>query len=441
MFKNYDELISHGNTAEVQQKRRDVLDMLTAAVEAVNPYTLVCECLKDKKIVCGSKTIDLSDFSRLFLVSFGKASCSMGKAVCDQVPIARGIIITHEKSNEVFPENVTVYIGSHPVPRAENIQATEHVINLMKECGENDAVLVLISGGGSALLCKPRIPLKDVQQVYEVLLQCPATIQEVNTVRKHLSWVKGGQLVSACKGVVISLIISDVIGDSVECISSGPTAPDSTSFSDALLVIEKYNLIEKIPRSVRRLIDLGCKGKIPETLKKDNPMFDRVYHSIIGNNSRACLAVKRKAEFLGYTATILTTELTGEARSVGKELVTQIHSTPKKTVLICGGETTVSVKGKGRGGRNQELVLGCAEMIAGTDIVMASFATDGKDGTSDAAGALIDGWTLSQAINKGLTPQSFLDENNAYEFFRSVHGLLITGPTRTNVMDIQVVLH
>ncbi|MEM0466770.1 MAG: DUF4147 domain-containing protein [Candidatus Thermoplasmatota archaeon] len=440
LVKNYDQLIINGQTVELQQKRRDLLDMLIAGVEAVNPYQAVSACIHEKILRCDSKILNLSNFNRIFVIGFGKASIGMTKAICDHIPVAKGIVIYHEQYTEVFPETIQVFIGTHPLPSKQNIKATDAAVNIMRTCGDRDLVLVLISGGGSALLCKPRVSLKDLRTVNELLLRSPATIQEVNTVRKHLSLVHGGQLVAECKGTVLSLIISDIVGDPVEFIASGPTAPDSTSFIDAKNVFEKYNILDKIPENVRRLMKLGCTGQISETLKKDNPVFERVHNCIIANNASACRAVKKKAEQLGYTASIVTTSLVGEARTIGRNVVSQIHNKPQKTVLISSGETTVSVQGPGRGGRNQELILGCAELIATTDIVMASFATDGKDGNSPAAGAIIDGFTMSKAVKKGLQPISFLKKNNSYEFFSILGDALITGPTGTNVMDICVVL-
>jgi glycerate 2-kinase len=440
LFKNYEQVIKNGRTPELQQKRRDILDILTAAVEAVNPYTAVSRGIKGKQFVFDAETIDLSNFEHIFLVGFGKASVGMGKAVCDFLPVTKGVIITNDVSAQKFSEFVDIFVGGHPLPTDGSIKGTERVMEIVKQCGENDLLIVVISGGGSSLLCKPRIQLKDIQKINDLLLRSRADIIDINTVRKHLSLIKGGQLLRDTKGVVVSLILSDIIGDPVEFIASGPTAPDSTTYADAVNVLKKYDLWDKAPRSVRRVLESGIKGQIPETPKKDDKLFDSVFNLIIANNEIACTTAMKKAQMLGYTPKLVTTRLTGEARNIGKELICQIRKEPPKTVLFYSGETTVNVTGKGKGGRNQELVLGCAEHIAATDIVVASLATDGIDGNSDAAGAIVDGWTLSRAMKKEQKPSCFLDENNSYQFFLDIGDLLMTGSTGTNVMDIQVVL-
>jgi len=275
------------------------------------------------------------------------------------------------------------------------------------------------------------------------LLRCGADINEINTIRKHISYVKGGQLVKHAKGVIVSLVISDIVGDPLEFIASGPTCSDSTTFSHAKKVLEKYDLWTKIPTEVKKVIEEGVLGKIDETLKRDDSLFKYVFNYIVANNEIACMAAEKKATELGYKTMCITTSLTGEAKEIGRYLVDKAKNYKKdegEFVFISGGETTVTIKGNGRGGRNQELILGAVEDIKDSNIVLASFATDGIDGKSDAAGAIADGFTLSRGRQKGLDPDDFLKENNSYEFFKKLDDLFITGPSGTNVMDIQVII-
>jgi glycerate-2-kinase len=276
-----------------------------------------------------------------------------------------------------------------------------------------------------------------------LLLHSGATIEEINTIRKHLSFVKGGQLVKQIKGAVISLIISDIVGDPLEFIASGPTYPDSTTFSDAKRVFEKYDLWTKIPKQVQDVLIKGINGKIDETPKKDNPVFENIEHCIVANNEIACKAAVTKATDMGYKALLLTTSLTGESRDMGRFLAEKaINYINKdgKTVFISGGETTVTIRGKGKGGRNQELALGAVDTITESQLVFSSFATDGIDGQSDAAGAIVDGHTLLRGMRKNLDINTFLTQNNSNEYFTRLHDVMITGPTGTNVMDIQLIV-
>jgi glycerate-2-kinase len=303
---------------------------------------------------------------------------------------------------------------------------------------------VLISGGGSALFCMPKVSLDDLQKTTDLLLKSGANINEFNTIRKHLSYVKGGQLASSASCRVISFIISDIVGDPIGSIASGPTCPDPTTFGDAQNILKKYDIWEKLPETAKNTIIDGIKAKIPETPKKGDTVFDNVDNIIVANNEIACKAAKDKARELGYDQTmILTTSLTGEAREMGRYLIDKAQSYyagSKKIVFVSGGETTVTIMGDGKGGRNQEMVLAGAEMLIDENMVFASFATDGIDGKSDAAGAVADGFTLTKACEQRLDFDKFLRNNDSYGFFKHLNDLLITGPTGTNVMDIQVII-
>jgi glycerate-2-kinase len=442
LFKNYHELVLNGQTPLLQQKRKDILEMLTAAVEAVDPYLVVEQLFQGTHLTFASESFDLSTFDHLYVVGFGKASIGMAQAVCDAVPVTKGVVVTHDSSATLSHRGIEVIVGGHPLPNEGSIQGAEKILGLLQECSENDCVIVLISGGGSALFCSPRVPLEDIQKTTDLLLRSGAGIEELNAIRKHLSLVKGGQLVRDIKGVVISLIISDIINNPISSIASGPTSPDPTTFSDAEENFKRYNLWKKIPTTVRTVIQDGVASRISETPKEDDPMFHSVFNFIIADNEHACHAAMKKAEDLGYCARLLTTSITGEAREIGPYLLKKVRQSlsPQKTVFVTGGEPIVTIRGNGKGGRNQELVLGCIEKLARTEMVVASFATDGRDGNSPGAGAIADGFSLARAKKQKLSVSDFVTENNSYEFFCRLGDVLLTGTTGTNVMDVQIII-
>jgi glycerate-2-kinase len=304
----------------------------------------------------------------------------------------------------------------------------------------------MISGGGSALLVAPHegITLPEKQQITQLLLRAGANIQELNTVRKHISRVKGGRLAElAYPARILSLILSDVIGDRLDVIASGPTAPDPTTFQDALGVIGRYDLADKIPEKVLGILMCGARGEIPETPKEKSQAFERVENIIVGSNKKAIEIAEREAAKRGYQVTILSSELQGEAREVGGWLARKAMAMRdgSQICLISGGETTVTVKGSGLGGRNMELALAFAQEIKGIrGITFLSAGTDGTDGPTDAAGAIVDGETITRAEAAGHSPEAYLENNDSYHFFKATGGLFLTGPTGTNVMDLQIVL-
>jgi len=442
LFKNYDELVSNGSNPTLQQKRRDILEMFCAAIDAVRPYRVIKDLFHGPQLVFPSETIDLSSFDHLYLVGFGKASVGMAQAVCNAVTITKGVVITNDPSAKITHDSLEVVIGGHPLPNEDSISGTEKILDLLRQCTKNDCVILLISGGGSSLFCKPRVPLADLQKTITLLLRSGATITELNTIRKHLSLVKGGQLAQQTDAVIFSLIISDVVHDPISSIASGPTSPDPTTFSDVKEILHRYKIWEKISPVIRTIIEEGIASHISETLKEGDPAFDKVFNFIVANNERACHAAVMKAIELGYEGKLITTSLTGEAKVLGRYLINRIDTslTKEHAAFISGGEPTVTVRGNGLGGRNQEFVLSCVEEIAGRDIIVASFATDGIDGNSDAAGALADGFTFGRGQKKHLIPSRFLKENNSYAFFHAVQDTFYTGSTGTNVMDIQIIL-
>ena len=442
LFKNYDDLVLNGQTPVLQQKRKDVLDVLTAAVDAVQPSRVVKDVFCGTQLVFASEAIDLSSFDHLYVVGFGKASVGMAQAVCDEVTVTKGVVITNDPSAIITNHSIEVIIGGHPLPNEGSIHGAQKILDLLCQCSENDCVIVLISGGGSALFCKPRVPLNDLQKTIDLLLRSGASIDELNTIRKHLSLVKGGQLAQYTKAVIVSLIISDIVHDPISSIASGPTSPDPTTFSDAREILKRYELWTNIPATVKTIITEGIAARIPETLKENDPVFKTVFNFVIANNERACQGAITKAKELGYDTKLMTTSITGEARVIGKYLINRVKKSlyHGKTVFITSGETTVKVRGNGLGGRNQELVLSCVEEISDSELIVASFASDGLDGNSGVAGALADGFTLARALKKKLDPTRFLEQNNSHVFFQELGDTLRSGPTGTNVMDIQIVI-
>lgn len=429
--------------------RETAIGIFNAALQAVDPYRLVqdyCDLIASAY----SKT----NCNKLHLVSFGKAAFTMTKALADsriRDIITQGIVITkYGHAQGTISNNIEIFEAGHPVPDEKGFFATQQVINLLKNGDRQALVLCLISGGGSALLVAPcsGITLGEKQQATELLLRAGANIHELNAVRKHISVIKGGRLAEiAYPSKIISLILSDVIGDSLDVIASGPTSPDETTFRDALDVIEKFDLREKILDPILEILMKGSEGDEKETPKKGHPVFERVENVIIGSNKIATKAAAKEAMASGFESTILSSEIQGEARDVAKWLAKKaIESRAgkiagKKICLISGGETTVTVKGNGLGGRNTELALAFAQEIAGLEgITLLSAGTDGTDGPTDAAGALVDGQTIHKADVKGLNPVAYLQDNNSYTFFKNTGELIITGSTGTNVMDIQIIL-
>lgn len=388
------------------------------------------------------------NYRTVLVAGFGKAVCAMSTALEEHLQnrISRGIIIApygHRPATDE-PHRVRLYEGGHPIPDENGQAATAEIVRLLKGGDEHTLVVCLISGGGSALLVCPYagVTLPEKKQVTALLLRAGASVHELNTVRKHLSSVKGGRLAEIARPArVVSLILSDVVGDALDTIASGPTAPDDSTFADAIGVMDKYGLSSRAPAAVMALLSKGAQGRVPETPKKGDAVFDKVHNIVIASNRIALEAARAEGEDLGYPAEILTSELTGEAREAGRRLARRAMSMQRPACLISGGETTVTVTGSGRGGRNLELALAFALEIEGVaGITLLSAGTDGMDGSADAAGAVVDGATIAAARARGLDPDAYLARNDSYTFFREAGGLVVTGPTGTNVMDIQIII-
>jgi glycerate-2-kinase len=427
--------------------RRILEDIFQAALRSVDPYGLV-------KVQALPVMAPLRErlCRRLLVISLGKAAYPMAAAaahIAADVPV-QGIVITkYGHTGPVpLPETFRVFEAGHPVPDEAGVEATREAIRMIRQLAGNDTlVLCLISGGGSALFLAPcdGVSLEEKQETTRLLLLNGAEIQELNAVRKHLSLVKGGRLAEIARPAkVVSLILSDVIGDPLDVIASGPTSPDRSTFGEALAVIDKYGLRSRMPRKALDVLQMGARGEIPDTPKPGDPLFRNVENRIIGSNRIAVGAAKHKAEELGFPAEVLTTELRGEAREAGRWLAGKAVEglgTAGRKCLIAGGETTVTVRGNGLGGRSTELALAFAGAVrAMGGITLLSAGTDGTDGPTDAAGAIVDGETVPRAEKLGLDPDAYLGDNDSYNFFKKTGGLLVTGPTGTNVMDIVAAL-
>ncbi|RLD04865.1 MAG: glycerate kinase [Chloroflexota bacterium] len=426
--------------------------ILEASLKAVDPAVAVRRHLtrQGNALTLQGAIYNLNDYRRVFLIGIGKACLPMAQAAAEILgdDLTEGILIPKADpalSLPSLPASVRIYPAGHPVPDQRGVAAARKVIALLEETQANDLVLILISGGGSALLTAPveGVSLKDLQNLNHALLACGATIQEVNTLRKHLSRVKGGQLAKlAAPAATLTLILSDVIGDPLDAIASGPTVPDPTTFEMAERILKQYNLAPRLPASVIAHLQRGLHAQVPETPKK-LPLCPQ--NIIIGNNLMAARAGLRAARKEGFNAQILTTSLRGEASQAGGVLgaiLRQMASTgeplPRPACVIAGGETTVTLgESPGLGGRNLELALGAVEDLADCpNVALISLATDGDDGPTDAAGAVVTGETLARAKKRNLFPSDFLARHDAYNFFEPLGDLLKPGPTGTNVNDL-----
>lgn len=438
----------------VDELREAARAIFAAAVRAVDPGEAVRRHLgRDGELLrIGQERIDLGRIGTLVVVGCGKAAAPMAGAVEEIVGdrIARGVVVT--KYGHGQPTRlIRVQEAGHPVPDQAGVAGAQAILDQVRGLGPEDLVLVLISGGGSALTPAPvpGISLAEKQALTTALLACGADIREMNTLRKHISRFKGGQLVRAAQPArVVALILSDIVGDPLDAIASGPTVPDPTTYADALAILDRYGIRGEIPGPIRDRLEAGARGEVPETPKPDDPLFARVRNLIVGSNLQALQAARSEAQARGLTPMILSSSIEGETREIARmhaalarEIRTSGNPLRPPACLISGGETTVTLRGAGKGGRNQEFVLAAALDIAGLPgTVILSAGTDGTDGPTEAAGAVADGQTCARALAAGLDPRAALDRNDAYPLFQRLGDLLVTGPTRTNVMDVRLVL-
>ena len=427
-----------------------------AALAAVDPAEAVYKFMSrvGDQILVADRSYPLREFERVFLIGAGKAAMPMSEAVSEVLRnhLKSGVIITkYHHVDRSLPDQIRVHEAGHPVPDQSSVDATRDLAALLSQTTARDLIICVISGGGSALMTLPAegITLTDLQITTQLLLRAGATIQQINTIRKHLDTIKGGGLARLAHGApIVSLILSDVIGDDLSVIASGPTVPDPSTFAEAWHVVQQFDLADQLPAAVHTRLSHGASGKIPDTPKPGDPIFDHVQTVIIGSNAQAAQAAETAARQLKFNTLLLTTQVQGEAREIAKvaaaiaaEIARYNRPVAKPACVILGGETTVTLKGHGLGGRNQEMALACALAIEGLpNTLIAAFGTDGTDGPTDAAGAIATGETIGRGRSIGLDAPAHLADNDAYHFFQALGDLIITGPTGTNVNDLLFVL-
>ncbi len=442
--------VINGGDTMIEDHKKALEDIFRAGLKAVDPERAVRKYVRceGNQLFVGDCSYSLDRFKRILLIGAGKGTAPMAKAQEDILGdwLTSGWIIV--KYGHGMPLKKThIMEAGHPLPDEAGLKATEELLRQIQECTEEDLIICAFSGGGSALLPAPSPPinLDEKQESTRLLLECGATINEINAIRKHLSRSKGGWLAKAAyPATLVSLILSDVIGDPLDVIASGPTVPDESTYTDCIEIIERYDLISRLPKSVSEYFRQGTAGMLPETPKVGDPAFSKVQNLIVGNNRGALLAAKEQAISLGYNTLVLSSQIEGEAREVaqvfaaiGKEIRQAGLPISPPACLLAGGEPTVKIQGRGKGGRNQELALAFAIAIDGWEgIFLLSAGTDGTDGPTDAAGAIVSGLTCRRARQANLNPYAFLLANDSNTFFESLVDLLKTGPTRTNVMDI-----
>ena len=447
--------------ARIQRRRgldklhRDVLHAMNAALAAADPGRIIRNHLKLNGSTLHVERLQfpLKDYRRVFVIGGGKASGYMAEEVEKLLGnwITRGLVIIPDYLRaRPRGRRIKYHQATHPIPTRKGMEGVLAMLRLVENISRDDLVIVVLSGGGSALMPLPvrGIGLNDEARVTSLLLKSGANINEINNVRKHLSQVKGGRLAARLyPATVLTLIISDVVGDKIDAIASGPTAPDPTTYHDAENILKKYDLWFQIPENARSVVTSGLSGSLPETPKRKNKVFRRVHNVVVGNNRASCLAAASAMTKAGYKTQILSLQITGEASEAGLifgSIVRDIreNSLPfaPPAAFVAGGETTVTARGKGKGGRNQELVLAAAVKVSGSEeVVVGSFATDGIEGRTDAAGAVADGSTINRGLKLGMDPEEFLRTNDSYHYFSRLKDLVITGPTGTNVNDIMIV--
>jgi len=432
--------------------REDAAEILKRAIEAVEPSVAVKRALAREKntLQVGNRSYDLGKYQHIYVIAFGKASVPMAKAIEEilyDLPF-QGVAITKYGSKTQL-ERIEVYEAAHPVPDENSLKAGQMIKEIVSKANQEDLVIFLISGGGSSLLALPRkdVSFKDFVKLHETLLLSGATIKEINTVRKHLSTLKGGGLAKmAYPAESISLVLSDVVGDPLDIVASGPTVPDSSTFEDFNDIVERYH-ITLLP-SISRLLEDGLNGLVEETLKAGDHIFDLCYNKLIGTNCIALDAAAKKASEMGYNTLLLSSYITGESKEIAKVFAALgrnelLHGRPmsRPACILAGGEATVTVKNGGKGGRCQEMSLSFAiETQALENLLFLAAGTDGIDGPTDAAGAFADGSSVKRASMRGMDAREMLDSHNSYVFFDSIDDLHKIGQTGTNVMDIYVLL-
>jgi glycerate 2-kinase len=424
-----------------------------AGVESVMPDRLISGviCVKDNCLKISNLDFSLDELENIYIIGAGKASASMGaeveKILGDRITEGH-IVVKHGFACKL--RYIGISEAGHPVPDLNGFNATLKIMDLAHKAGKNDLVICLLSGGGSSLLtdAPEGCSMHDMRKASDLLLNCGASISEINAVRKHLSVIKGGQLSRIVyPATLVSLILSDVPGNNLDVIASGPTVPDPTTFSQAQNVLSSYGLMTNLPHGILNYINEGAEGRHPETPKPGDPVFEKTFNILIGSNNVALEAAKSRALEFNFNVIILNDQLQGDVLTVAEYLTDTAlkfqndESEIKPVCLLFGGETTVKVKGKGVGGRNQHLALLSAILLRDKPgISILASGTDGNDGRSDAAGAVVDSETIASALLHGIDPEKYLNDFDSFHFFKKAGGHIITGPTMTNVMDIIVVI-
>lgn len=450
-IKNASELIRNGRTVAERRARRLCLEGVEAALSATEPSKLMKSKVRlaGRKLTAGGNMIDLEKFERIFVIGGGKAALSMSEALesilGDEISAGVVNILDSQLRTAKGKRRIRLHTATHPLPSRGGQEGVMQMLELVGKPDAETLVICLISGGGSAMLPLPAkgVELAEKVEVTRRLLRSGATIQELNVVRKHLSATKGGRLAERLyPSRVLSLVISDVVGNRLDSIASGPLYPDQSTFKDAEQVLKKYGIWESLPPGAKNELNDGVAGLIPETPKPGSRFFTKVSNVIIGSNDDACDAATRYLNRLKCKSETLTTGYEGEAKSAGMFMGSVVSYGGRKSRprgYVAGGETTVSVKGDGRGGRNQELALGASMKIDGNKgIALISLGTDGLDGSTDAAGALVDGSTIGRSKAIGRSVDESLLRNDSYTFFEGLGDLVMTGPTGTNVNDITI---
>ncbi|MCP4749183.1 MAG: glycerate kinase [Desulfobacteraceae bacterium] len=434
--------------------RKDAMEIFQSGLKAVSAFDAVGRHLRrtNEKLYIADKVFDLRHVNRIIVIGAGKATAAMAQAV-EQIlgkRISDGLISVKYGHGLPLKYIRTIEAG-HPIPDQNGMKAARQMLDMVKNTSAHDLVLVLLSGGGSALMPLPveSITLEEKQTLSDLLIGCGATIHQINAVRKHISAIKGGKLAQAVlPSSLVTLIISDVVGDDLDVIASGPTVPDRSTYHQCRQITDHYNITRDLPKSVQKHIENGLKKQFPETPKVSSANWSHVSNVIIANNYQAILAASQKAGKKGYRNLILSSRIEGETRivaqvhgAIAREAATTGNPAPPPLCLLSGGETTVTVGNGGCGGRNQEFALAAALDIQGVEkIVVLSAGTDGTDGPTDAAGAIADHTTVQRSQKAGLEPFEHLNHHNAYPFFKKLDDLLITGPSQTNVMDLRIIL-
>jgi len=439
-----------------RDKKEALREIFGAAIGGASPYNAVHKKLRvapiGKRLLlkAGHTSIDLNKFKRILVVGGGKAVCPMARAVEELLGnrLTGGLVVTKYGHSEPLKKIRSIEAG-HPIPDKFGVEGAEEILRIAAHAGEDDLLIVLLTGGASALLPAPAfgLSLKDKQKASKLLINSGASIDEINTVRKHLSLIKGGHLARTSRPAsVLTLIVSDVVGGNLSSIASGPTAPDPSTYADALRIIKAYKLAKEMPEKAMDILRRGTKGALPETPKPGEALFENTSNIIIADNLSALQAAGKKGRAFGLRPVVLSSSVTGNTRetafffaSVLKEIKNSGNPVKPPACVLMGGETTLKVTGKGLGGRNQEFALALATALkCAPGIYALSAGTDGTDGPTEAAGAYALPDTLQRAQMLGLDPARHLTQNDSYHFFKSVDGLFITGPTGTNVMDIVI---